>query len=145
MAHDIAGDIRLDPRIKGVPADDEAGPEGDVDSRETLLAEVNSEEARAGAEGFKQFMEQFDTEEAAPSALRTHAEKVVSQPDGNSINLQVIRPDNDETLPCVYYIHGGGMGFLSCFDSMYRAVADPHHSQPGEACGSLIITRPARS
>ncbi len=43
-----------------------------------------------------------------------------SQPDGNTINLQVIRPDNGETLPCVYYIHGGGMGFLSCFDGMFR-------------------------
>jgi acetyl esterase len=32
----------------------------------------------------------------------------------------VIRPDNDEALPCVYYIHGGGMGFLSCFDGIFR-------------------------
>jgi acetyl esterase len=121
MARDIAGDIRLDPRIKAFLADEEAEPEGDVDSRETLLAEVNSEEARAGAAEFRQFMEQFDTEEAAPSAgLRIHAEKVISQPDGNTINLQVIRPDTDETLPCVYYIHGGGMGFLSCFDGMFR-------------------------
>jgi acetyl esterase/lipase len=121
MARDIAGDIRLDPRIKAFLADDDAGPEGDVANRETLLAEANSEEARAGAAGFRQFMEQFDTEEAAPSAgLRIHAEKVISQPDGNTINLQVIRHDNDETLPCVYYIHGGGMGYLSCFDGMYR-------------------------
>jgi hypothetical protein len=33
MAHDIAGDIRLDPRIKAFLADDEGGPEGDVASR----------------------------------------------------------------------------------------------------------------
>jgi acetyl esterase/lipase len=121
MARDIAGDIRLDPRVKAFLADDEGEPGGDVDSREALLAEANSEEARAGTESFRQFMEQFDTEEAAPSAgLRIHVEKVTSQPDGNTINLQVIRPDNDETLPCVYYIHGGGMGYLSCFDGMYR-------------------------
>ena len=121
MAYDIAGDIRLDPRVKAFLADDEAEPEGDIDSRESLLAEANSEEARAGAEGFRQFMEQFDTEEAAPSAgLRIHVEKIVSQPDGNTINLRVVRPDNDETLPCVYYIHGGGMGYLSCFDGMFR-------------------------
>jgi acetyl esterase/lipase len=121
MARDIAGDIRLDPRVKAFLADDEGGPGGDVDSREPLLAEANSEEARAGTESFRQFMEQFDTEEAAPSpGLRIHAEKVISQPDGNTINLQVIRPDNDATLPCVYYIHGGGMGYLSCFDCMYR-------------------------
>jgi acetyl esterase len=24
-------------------------------------------------------------------------------------------------LPCVYYIHGGGMAMMSCFDGMYRA------------------------
>src|ERR1700691_1742834 len=111
MARDIAGDIRLDPRVKAFLADDEGEAGGDVDSREALLAEANSEEARAGTEEFRQFMERFDTEEAAPSAdLRVHTEKATSQPDGNTINLQVIRPDNDETLPCVYYIHGGGMG-----------------------------------
>jgi acetyl esterase len=123
MAYDIAGDIRLDPRIKAFLTDalGEVGPDDDVDSREALLAEANSAEARRGTEEFQQFMKAFDTEEAAPSAgLRIHSEKVISQPDGNTINLQVIRPDNDETLPCVYYIHGGGMGFLSCYDGMYR-------------------------
>jgi acetyl esterase len=121
MARDIAGDIRLDPRVKAFLAEAGAEAEGDVDSRETLLAEANSDEARAGTESFRQFMEQFDAEEAAPSAgLRVHTEKVISRPDGNTINLQVIRPDNDETVPCAYYIHGGGMGYLSCFDGMYR-------------------------
>src|ERR1019366_3065500 len=43
-----------------------------------------------------------------------------SAPDGNTINLQVIRPDTEETLACVYYIHGGGMASLSCYDGMYR-------------------------
>jgi hypothetical protein len=80
MARDIAGDIRLDPRIKVFLADDEAEPEGNVDSRETLLAEANSEEARAGAEQFRQFAEQFDTEEVAPSSgLRVHAESVLTR------------------------------------------------------------------
>ena len=32
----------------------------------------------------------------------------------------MIRPDNDGALPCVYYIHGGGMGYLSCFDAMFQ-------------------------
>jgi acetyl esterase/lipase len=43
----------------------------------------------------------------------------VSQPDGNTINLRVMRPDSDAVLPCVYYIHGGGMASLSCFDGNY--------------------------
>jgi acetyl esterase len=121
MAHDIAADVRLDPRIKAILAGIPLEGAGDVDSRETMLAEANSAEARAQAELFKGFMELCDTEEAAPSAgLRIHTEKVVSEPDGNSINLQVIRPDNDETVACVYYIHGGGMMSLSCYDGMYR-------------------------
>jgi acetyl esterase/lipase len=121
MAYDIAADIRLDPRLKVLLA--QVGTEGarDVDRRETLLAEANSEAARQAAELFRSFMDLCDTEEAAPSTgLWVHTEKVVSSPDGNTINLQVIRPDRDETVPCVYYIHGGGMASLSCYDGMYR-------------------------
>ncbi len=44
----------------------------------------------------------------------------VSQPDGNAVNLQIIRPQSDLPLACVYYIHGGGMATMSCFDGMYR-------------------------
>jgi acetyl esterase/lipase len=121
MPYDVAADIRLDPRIKALLAQIGTEPSSDVDSRETLLAEANSEAARQGAELFRAFMDLCDTEEAAPSAgLRVHTEKAVSSPDGNTINLQVIRPDSDDTLPCVYYIHGGGMASLSCYDGMYR-------------------------
>jgi acetyl esterase len=121
MAYDIAADVRLDPRIKAILAGIETEGGGDVDSRETLLAESNSEDAQQQAELFKSFMDLCDTEEAAPSAgLRVNTEKVVSEPDGNTINLQVIRPDNDQTVACVYYIHGGGMASLSCYDGMYR-------------------------
>ena len=121
MAYDVAADIRLDPRLKvllaGIPL--EGSP--DADSREAMVAEANSPAARQQAEAFRSFMDLCDTEEAAPSAgLRVHTEKVVSEPDGNTINLQVIRPDNDETVACVYYIHGGGMASLSCYDGMYR-------------------------
>jgi acetyl esterase len=121
MAYDIAADIRLDPRLKALLAGMPGEGSGDVDSRETLVAEANTEEARAQAELFRGFMDMCDTEQAAPSAgLRVHTEKIISEPDGNSINLQVIRPDNDETVACVYYIHGGGMASLSCYDGMYR-------------------------
>src|SRR5260370_36426154 len=120
MAYDIAADVRLDPRLKAIVAGIRLEAGRDVDSRETLLAEENSEEARKQAELFRSFMDLCDTEEAAPSAgLRVHTEKVISAPDGNTINLQVIRPDNDETLACVYYIHGRGMAMLSCYDGLY--------------------------
>ncbi|MGN6795975.1 MAG: hypothetical protein ACTHJW_26620 [Streptosporangiaceae bacterium] len=108
MAYDVAGDIRLDPRIKAILAGIAMETSSDVMDREQLLAEANSEEAQQQAELFRTFMDMCDTEEAAPSAgLRVHSEKVTSQPDENTINLQVIRPDNDETLACIYYIHGG--------------------------------------
>jgi acetyl esterase/lipase len=121
MTYDVATDARLDPRIAALLAFLPPLAAADVDSRDELLAEVNTDEARASAEIFKTFMDLCDTEEAAPSAgLRVHTEKIISDPDGNTINLQVIRPDTDETIACVYYIHGGGMAMLSCYDGMYR-------------------------
>ncbi len=121
MPYDFAADIRLDPRIKGLLANVPVEPQGDVDSRETLVAEANTEAARQRAELVSAFFDLCDTEEAAPSAgLRGHSEKIVSEPDGNWIHLQVIRPDTDERVGCVYYIHGGGMAALSCYDGMYR-------------------------
>jgi acetyl esterase/lipase len=68
------------------------------------------------------FMDMVDTPAVVGDAkLRVHTEQAVSQPDGNTINIQFIRPDDDRVLPCVYYIHGGGMAVLSCYDGMYRA------------------------
>jgi acetyl esterase len=121
MAYDVATDARLDPRIAALLSAIPPLAASDVDSREALLAEANSAAARETVELFQAFMDLCDSEEAAPSAgLRVHTEQIVSAPDGNTINLQVIRPDTDETLACIYYIHGGGMASLSCFDGMYR-------------------------
>ena len=121
MTYDVTTDARLDPRIAALLAFLPPLAAADVSSREELLAEANSDAAAESTEIFKTFMDLCDTEEAAPSAgLRVHTEKIVSQPDGNTINLQVIRPDTDETVACVYYIHGGGMAMLSCYDGMYR-------------------------
>src|SRR3546814_19826355 len=62
------------------------------------------------------------SEEVASSAgLITRTECFTSQPDGNSVQLQFIRPITDDSLPCVYYIHGGGMMTQSCYDGHYRA------------------------
>src|SRR5215469_6990748 len=121
MEYDVAGDMRLDPRLKVLLAGIPTERLGNVDSRETLIAEANSEAARQQVEMFRSFMDLCDTEEISPSAgLRVHSEKIVSSPDGNAINLQVIRPDNRDTVACVYYIHGGAMAMLSCYDGMYR-------------------------
>ena len=122
MSYDIANDARLDPRLKVLLANMPSFEGADVASRDQLLAQVQTEEAQNSANLYKSMMETCDVESVAPSAgLRIHTETVVSQPDGNSINIQFIRADDDETLPCVYYIHGGGMQTLSCFDGNYRA------------------------
>ncbi len=63
----------------------------------------------------------MDSEEVAPSAgLSVRTETLTSSLDGNTINIQYIRPDNDETLPCVYYIHGGRMEMSSCYEGNYK-------------------------
>jgi acetyl esterase len=56
------------------------------------------------------FFDSMDSEKIAPSAgLSVRVETLTSSPDGNTIKIRYVRPDNDETLPCVYYIHGGRM------------------------------------
>ena len=121
MAHDIQNDRRIDPRIKALLAYVPAIPASAATTREELLAEANTPEALQGAEDFRQLMAACDTEEAAPSAgLHVSRESFEPSPGGHTVNLQVIRPLGDEVVACVYYIHGGGMTNLSCFDGMYR-------------------------
>ena len=81
MAHDIAGDSRLDPRIKALLAAAPTMPSRDVDSREALLAEANAPEALRATEEFRQVMELCDTEELAPAkGLHVHTEQIVPSP-----------------------------------------------------------------
>ena len=68
MAYDIAADPRLDPRLKAILSSIPPFSATDVESRETLLAEANTDAARQAAELFRSFMVLCDTEEAAPSA-----------------------------------------------------------------------------
>lgn len=118
----IADDPRIDPRIKNVLAALPSMAMGDAESREQLLAEVNTEEALAQRQMLTVFMNMCDTDEIAPSKGLQQAEySVKSEPDGNMINVRFIRPEGTETLPCVYYIHGGGMQALSCYDGNYKA------------------------
>jgi acetyl esterase len=121
MSPDIASDARLDPRIRSILQLFPATTLRDVADREELLAEANAPEARAAMEAFQSVQDMCDSEEVAPSSgLSVSTTQFVSEPDGNTVNLQVIRPESDVALPGVYYIHGGGMATLSCFDGMYR-------------------------
>ena len=122
MTLSIETDPRLDPRLRWIltAIPDQLLP--DVDNREVLLAEANTPEALANRELLRSFMDLCDSEEIAPSTgLDISTRQITSSPDGNQINLAVIRPETEQTLACVYYIHGGGMAAMSCFDGMYRS------------------------
>jgi len=123
MASKISADPRIDPRIKAIfGAWPDTPPVGDVADRKTLIAEANGPAAQVRAQAQRAMMDMMDNEQVAPSAgLKVRTERFRSSPDGNEIKIQYIRPDTDEGLPCVYYIHGGGMQSMSAFDGMYRA------------------------
>ena len=119
----IANDTRLDPRIKAALAMlPSPTQDTDVPSREAQLAEANSPEAKAAAEQLRMMLEMMDNEELAPSIGLTISEhEFTSQPDGNTIKVRFVRPEGSDPVPCVYYIHGGGMMTFSCFYGNYRA------------------------
>ena len=97
----------------------------DLSSREEVLLRNASEKAIAGRAVMAAFAERADDEALAPSTgLTVTTETFVSEPDGNVINVQFVRPSFAGEAPaCVYYIHGGGMAAMSCFDGNYRAWA----------------------
>jgi acetyl esterase len=118
----IQDDRRLDPRVKATLAQLPVAPQPDVASREALLAEASTPEAVQLRSMVEAWLDGIDDETNAPSAgLDIRTIEIESQPDGNTIKLQVIRPDSDEPLACVYYIHGGGMQTMSCYLGMYRS------------------------
>jgi acetyl esterase/lipase len=120
----ITEDPRIDPRIKALFGAFDV-PEADntpATSREQLVAAAATPEAAAQREVFRAVAEMCDTEEIAPSkGLSITEHSFVSAPDGNTVNIRFIRPDGDQPLACVYYIHGGGMATMSAYDGNYRA------------------------
>jgi acetyl esterase len=119
---DIQSDRRLDPRLKMLLGGFPPLTMPSVSSRDELLAQVNQPDAVAKREQMTAMLNTIDNEEVAPSVgLVTTVHEFTSSPDGNTIRVQLIRPESSEAVPCVYYIHGGGMQTMSAFDGMYRA------------------------
>ena len=115
-------DPRLDPRVRAMLKSMAVPAPSAVKDRAELIAQTSTEEAIAGAEAFAGMMEVCDTEEYAPSqGLSVETREFLSQPDGNTVKLQLIRHEDGAPRPTVYYIHGGGMMTMSCFDGNYRA------------------------
>src|ERR1700761_2617152 len=121
-ASKIETDPRLDPRIKAAFAGIPTGtPQPSVKSREELLTQEYSTQGLAFNDWQNKTFDAMDSEEVAPSnGLSIRTETFISTPDGNTVKIQYIRPDNDKMLPCVYYIHGGRMAFSSCYLGNYK-------------------------
>ena len=124
MENKIKNDQRIDKRIRAVfgEVDFNSVTTTNATTREEILAEQETEEAVQG----KAVMEMINNsphykEVVTDEGLITYTKEFTSSPDGNNIKIQYIRPDTDEKLPCVYYIHGGGMMISSCFDELYAA------------------------
>ena len=118
----LSEDRRIDPRIKALFGAIDTPRQPSASTREELLERSNSPEAQAANAALLGFLATADNEETAPSAgLEIRTVTFESEPDGNTINIQLIRPESDEPLPCVYYIHGGGMAIMSCYDGNYKA------------------------
>ena len=119
----LADDPRIDPRIKAMMANLPTTTQTDVESRE--VAARGAQPPRGGRPARaddRRHVELLDNEDVAPSkGLDVSTLEFTSSPDGNTVKIQFIRPQTDEVLPCVYYIHGGGMASMSCFDGMYRS------------------------
>ena len=102
---DIQNDVRIDPRLKTILGFMPNLGSTDVSSRQEILDEIARPEAGVAAAAYQQLVDMMDNEDIAPSkGLTIRTEQIISQPDGNTINLQIIRPDNNDVLPCVYYI-----------------------------------------
>ncbi len=120
----IQDDPRIDPRIKAIFGAMDLPAAENAPDRETLLARAATPEAVASREFLKAFLDSADSEALVTSeGLVVTEHRIPSAPDGNTINLRCVRPEGDEVLPCVYYIHGGGMQAMSCHDGNYRAWA----------------------
>jgi acetyl esterase len=118
----LATDPRIDPRIKALFGGLVLPSVANAASREEMLENANTEEAVAARAGLEMFLGMCDNEAIAPSTgLVVSEHTFISAPDGNAVKLRYIRPDTSECLPCVYYIHGGGMQAMSCYDGNYRA------------------------
>lgn len=86
-----------------------------------MLAQENSGEAQAALEHIGAMFDAMDSEDITPStSLTVRTEVFTSAPDGNTVKIHYFRPDNDEAVPCVYYIHGGRMEMSSCYQGNYK-------------------------
>ena len=118
----ISEDPRIDPRFKVIFGNMPPVSEPNVTSREEVIERLNTPEALKARYRAMQSMASPELEVLAPKdGLTITDETFESRPDGNTVNVLLIRPQSDDPLPTVYYIHGGGMQSGSCYDPLSSA------------------------
>ena len=99
----ISEDKRIDKRLKGMfMAEMDAIDimQNDLKTREQIMEAQQGEEAKIGQSLMDMiFNSTHFKETVTEEGLITTIEEFVSQPDGNTVKIQYIRPDNDETVP----------------------------------------------
>ena len=97
MSHpDVQNDRRLDPRVKRALRNVPPRLLNDIDSRERLVEISNSPSAQAMAAKLEDLYARLDTADVAPfDGLRIETREFASMPDGNTVKVQLIRPDSD--------------------------------------------------
>ena len=123
MTSKLELDPRLDPRIKAYFAGIDLGAaKPNVASREELLAQEHFTGGRWPSTPIRSPCSTPWTARTSRrrAGLTVRTETFTSAPDGNTVKIQFIRPEGDETLPCIYYIHGGRMAFSSCYEGNYK-------------------------
>jgi acetyl esterase/lipase len=126
-------DLRLDSRqipiLKMLAAQQPAVPATDLpDSEQPSWEEMSQKANSPSAQKALQIMEsamlgEGDTDVYPTNGLSISEGEPTSSPDGNKVKYIYMRPTKfakDEKIPCVYYIHGGGMATMSVFYSIYQ-------------------------
>ena len=124
MENKIKNNLKIDKRIRAIFGEVELGSvtSSPASTREGIMADQDSEQAKQGRAILEMVNNSPHYKETVPeTGLITTTKEFTSDPDGNTIKIQYIRPETEEELPCVYYIHGGGMMVSSCFDELYSA------------------------
>ena len=104
MENKIKNNLKIDKRIRAVFGEIEfASVTSSPDStREGIMADQESEEAKQGRAILEMVNNASHYKEVVPDrGLLTSTKEFISDPDGNTIKIQYIRPDTEEELPCV--------------------------------------------
>lgn len=121
-AMDPRSDPRTDPKLLAVLTEygmDTAAPPPSI--TRDVSAEVLAEEVGQAHAAFEGLYETLPIELPGDADNVTHTLETIPGVDGNDITLHIHRPsDTEGPLPCIVYIHGGGMTILSTHNKVHR-------------------------